>query len=275
MYPDTLLNFAQRHARWAAVLFGPLLACSSTEADNCGTTISVSQAIRFETPDGGLPHERFRSLVFALQFQDVNDPGAPLSHVCTGTRIAPGLLVTAAHCTRELEPSELRLTRSDANTASRTFDGSNCEPNNAVEKAPETVTVLAFVVHPSLDIALLAFEEPDVSPISAQWQSPPPEGASAIITGYGLTEDNSLGKLRAIEVKVLAIDDDIRVQAIDGGACVGDSGGPLFTSQGDGPLLIHGVLSTGSASCVGNDYYTPLNAAADWLTIQASTLSPQ
>ena len=36
---------------------------------------------------------------------------------------------------------------------------------------------------------------------------------------------------------------------LDGGICLGDSGGPLFCDDGNGTLKLYGVVSSGSGLC--------------------------
>jgi secreted trypsin-like serine protease len=60
------------------------------------------------------------------------------------------------------------------------------------------------------------------------------------------------------------------------GACVGDSGGPVFTNAG-GALAVVGVISTAtgagnSAGCGGLTIVTPLVRYRDWIVQQAKRM---
>src|SRR5690606_8091292 len=97
--------------------------------------------------------------------------------------------------------------------------------------------------------------------------SAPKPGSRSYLAGFGLTEGNTMGELRALEATVLAVSHDtVIVQGIGGGACGGDSGGPLFSA--DGSHTLFGVLSTGSASCLGKGYYVNVQAASEWVDAQ-------
>lgn len=125
-----------------------------------------------------------------------------------------------------------------------------------------------ILAHATLDLVLLFTGDPldsvSQNELMTLSTSAPEMGSRLILAGFGITEQHITGELRALEATVLAVSDDrLTVQGIGGGACVGDSGGPLFSA--DGSLTLFGVLSTGSASCLGKDYYVNVLAASDWV----------
>lgn len=150
-------------------------------------------------------------------------------------------------------------------TKPRNVEG--CLEHRPTANADVGKPVQRVLAHPTLDLALLYIDEPvdegsdeymDLAPTVAE------TGSLLFIAGFGLTERYTMGELRAIEATLLEVEAErLTVQGLGGGACVGDSGGPLFAF--DGTYQLMGVLSTGSASCWGKDYYVNLMAAQEWL----------
>jgi hypothetical protein len=133
-------------------------------------------------------------------------------------------------------------------------------------------TVLHFEEHGEYDVAIAELEvavPTDVAiPLEPIGDDVELEvGMLATLVGYGLTEDDRLGTRLFLKEPVVDIDDDF--VTVDGagvtGACVGDSGGPLLVRDDEGHHRIAGVLSTGSASCLGIDLYQRLEAVRGWL----------
>lgn len=56
----------------------------------------------------------------------------------------------------------------------------------------------------------------------------------------------------------------------DAGACAGDSGGPLFVQDGGSDWQLAGVLSEGSAYCVGFDVFTTASSVQAWIAATTS-----
>jgi secreted trypsin-like serine protease len=193
----------------------------------------------------------------------LDGPGGP-SSICTGTRIAPGVVLTAGHCVRDVEPEELwvRSAASQAlSLATTEHEGCATSPRTTIEQS----RALDLVRHDELDLAVLYLEEASVGPSALRAEAYIALDRPSTIAGFGTTETFERGALRAIDVDVLAVDDRwITVQARGGGACTGDSGGPLYTSD-EGQVTLHGVLSRGSASCYGRDDYVALVAANAWI----------
>jgi hypothetical protein len=67
-------------------------------------------------------------------------------------------------------------------------------------------------------------------------------------------------------------DDAIEVGARGlGGACSGDSGGPLITRGDDGRAYVLGLLESGSSGCFGQDLYTRIDILNNWLAQNIDT----
>jgi secreted trypsin-like serine protease len=113
---------------------------------------------------------------------------------------------------------------------------------------------------------VLEFEDPG-GPVLPLAKSPPDLKATVLLAGYGLNESNTIGEKRYAESTLVAADKDTFTVSSDGqnGACVGDSGGPLFVGDQNAGYAIAGVLSEGSLSCRAQDVYTSIFAVKDWL----------
>jgi hypothetical protein len=162
-------------------------------------------------------------------------------------------LLTAKHCTLGLGPADLVATPA----WKRLGEQQACA---SVEHA-----VLRIFEHPSLDLALVLVPDDGGSEaILPLADAAPDTGGEVLLAGFGLTEANKLGEFRALSAQVVGVDSAfVVVQGRGGGACLGDSGGPLISKSE--PRVSFGVLSQGSASCLGKDYYVNLWHAAGWV----------
>jgi Trypsin len=133
---------------------------------------------------------------------------------------------------------------------------------------------LTHFAHPELDAML--FEVPthaavrmNVQPL-AVWSAAdgvPRLGQVLTLAGFGDTEDGTDGKRLFLDEPL------VEVSAISlvvdggsaGGACTGDSGGPLLATAPDQSVRIVGVLSEGSATCRGRDRYVRTDVLTDWI----------
>jgi len=194
---------------------------------------------------------------------------------CTGSLIAPSLVLTVAHC---VQPgADYKIVQYDA------------------DKKPQLQDVKAVAIHPGFrmqemlahrataDIALLRLEIPAKGKTPARLgmpQLPLAAGNPFTIAGVGVTirgDGKSAGMIRTAALIATGRPGTLQIRLFDPagqgtqaglGACTGDSGAPVFEDQG-APTII-GVVSwstgpNGSAGCGGLTGVTPLTLYRDWI----------
>jgi trypsin len=195
---------------------------------------------------------------------------------CTGSLIAPSLVLTVAHC---VQPgSEYKIVQYGA------------------DKQPELQDVKAVAIHPGFrmqemlahrataDVALLRLAIPlrgkTPAPTSMP-HSPLQPGDRFTIAGVGVTirgDGKSGGVIRSAALTATGKPGTLQIRLVDPagqgtqaglGACTGDSGSPAFEDQAGAPVII-GVVSwstgpNGSAGCGGLTGVTPLTLYRDWI----------
>jgi hypothetical protein len=156
---------------------------------------------------------------------------------CTGTLVAPNVVVTAAHCVPDC--------------AQRIFVGEDVDDPSG----GQVVAVRTAVAHPDYsppdptsDIAVLILAAPveNVTPRTIADKATVDAAATVRLVGYGNTDVNSTGgygRRRLVDVPVAGEDPqygaDFRSEFVAGApfldrdSCNGDSGGPAYVAVGD------------------------------------------
>ena len=199
---------------------------------------------------------------------------------CTGSLIAPTLVLTVAHC---VQPgADYKILEYDA------------------QQKPVLRDVRTVAIHPGFnmetmlghrataDVALLRLENSAKGKIPSALGAPAlplVPGARFTIAGVGVTvrgDGKSSGIIRSAGLIATGKPGTLQIRLVDPegqgtraglGACTGDSGAPVFEDQQGTPVII-GVVSwstgpNGGAGCGGLTGVTPLTLYRDWILTTA------
>jgi secreted trypsin-like serine protease len=202
---------------------------------------------------------------------------------CTGTALAPTLVLTAVHCL---------ASGADYKLVEFGTGGPRLKDIARIVRHP-AFTARGMTTHRgTADVALLKLREPlprvVVPAALGPADFPVKIGDSLTVVGYGITrpgDPRSGGKLRAAELVATGKPDSMDVRLMDPvtrntrpgrGACTGDSGGPVFAAEGARDMLV-GVISwtTGpntTRGCGGLTGVTPLARYHGWIVDTARKL---
>jgi secreted trypsin-like serine protease len=195
---------------------------------------------------------------------------------CTGSVIAPSLVLTVAHC---VQPgADYKIVQYGADKMPQLQDVKNV----AIHPGFRMDAMLAH--RATADVALLRLDAPAKAKAAAPLgtpQLPIVAGAKFIIAGVGVTvrgDGKSAGTIRSAALIATGKPGTLQIRLVDPAtmgareglcACTGDSGAPVFEDE-QGAAKIIGIVSwstgpNGSGGCGGITGVTPLTLYRDWI----------
>jgi secreted trypsin-like serine protease len=194
--------------------------------------------------------------------------------LCTGTALAPDLVLTAGHCVAARRDYRVKVFQSGAIIAVR---GIAVHPRfDAAAYAASRATA---------DVALIKLAKPLAELVQPATLAAPRRvavGETLIVAGFGVTAngtDRGLGVPRMATLTVTGKPGALQIRLYDLatrnlraglGACVGDSGAPVFETAGAAAGQVIGVVSWSTApgneeGCGGLTGVTPLLLYRQWI----------
>lgn len=200
---------------------------------------------------------------------------------CSGTLVAPQVVLTAGHCAA-------------AGISTRIFIGDD------VTSAGTIIPVQQAITHPryrsdgaadpydDLTVLILTEEIPDVTPAPICSLQALASATSVMLVGYGTTDIGGYlgyGIRRKVEVGIASEDPGFGARDatefvagamnLNRDSCRGDSGGPAYVYV-DGRFELAGATSRGTRSagrvCGDGGVYTKVSAYRDWIVSVAGPL---
>ncbi len=205
--------------------------------------------------------------------------------ICSGTLIAPNLVLTAQHCVAELNSQFVNCGSTpfgNKHDASAMYVTTQTQMSND----PSNYTRVSQILIPpggndtcGFDIALLVLTQnipsSNATPIVPRVDSAPVAGESYTAVGYGhIGDETGAGTRRSLGGRTVQCNGDqcpfdaqTTASEFEGsdGTCQGDSGGAPIDSKG----RVIGALSRGPAQCAGS-VYSSVYAWRDWLREQGA-----
>jgi hypothetical protein len=225
-------------------LQGSSLVLLLMAAGACGVPAELGLSVEQQSVVGGVLEPGSPAVGAILPVAPTCGSPAEASPVtCTGTLVAPRVVLTAAHCVENADaPQVLSVVfasepaRASASERVRAIDG---RPHPAWRAGENDIGVLILA------------EDAPVVPVPLDESALPVDivGRITRVVGFGLDDQGRTGSRRSGTARVTAVEaGTFSMEAAPGMTCGGDSGGPSFLEVDSAERLV-GVTSFGDLAC--------------------------
>ncbi len=220
-------------------------ACTGAAVDVTGTVADDVSKSQVEVVHGVADRNRDPAVVAI-------DVGGEA--LCTGSLIAPNVVLTARHCVSETTEEVSCPSRSAQVTANRSASsltilaGDDAETAKALAKGESLVTPSSNVLCDG-DIALIVLDRnvTGITPLKIRTGAVE-EGERLRLVGYGKSGDDSGAGKKLLRTNVPVVSVTAHELQTGEATCNGDSGGPAIDEE-TGAIV--GVVSRGGPTCAG------------------------
>jgi trypsin len=287
MTQDSLFTFRPALLALAGLLFGCTATAEAPEDDG-------EEAGGREEPIVGGTNANIADYPWQVSLQIKSGSGG--SHICGGSILNESWILTAQHCTDGSSASQLRIAAGMSKLSQASSTGQ-------VRNVAKIVSFPGYTdASKGKDIALLQLStplnlsSPNVKAIPIMTQALADSGltapgVAATVTGWGTLSSNgsSPDTLQRVSVPLLSnskaqsaytsetiTSDQLAAGDMTNGgkdSCQGDSGGPLVVPNGQGGVVLAGVVSWGYG-CADKQYpgmYARVSSFATWINSYATT----